>query len=142
MIDARREPSLVECHATPRERAVHFRLAAVCLAWAVAFVGARYLLRHVLAPEGAIAWLVAAVPSVAGVALMVAYTRYLRDIDELQRAIQLRAMAYGFGGGFLAICGYVTFEALGAPAVDSTSLIAVMPILYSVAMVTSAGRYR
>ena len=84
----------------------------------------------------------AALPTIAGGVLLAAYIRYLREIDELQRAIQLRAMALGFGGGFLAICGYVTFQPLGAPRVDPVSLLAVMPVLYAIAVVAGSGRYR
>ncbi|HEX6322404.1 MAG TPA: hypothetical protein VFZ36_01660 [Vicinamibacterales bacterium] len=135
--------SLLECgNATGRERAMNRRLAAAALAWGMCFTGARYLLRHELVPGGAVSWLIAALPAVAGALLLAAYTRYLRDVDELQRAIQLQALAIGFGGGFLAICAYVTFEALGAPAADSFTLLAVMPVLYAAAMLAAAGRYR
>lgn len=81
-------------------------------------------------------------PTVAGVILLAAYTRYLREIDELQRAIQLRALALGFGGGFLGICGYVTFQPLGAPQVDPVSLLVVMPVLYAIGILVGSGRYR
>lgn len=118
------------------------RLAGASLVWAVCFVGARSLIRHGLLPGGAVPWLVAALPTVAGVVLVAAYTRYLREIDELQRAIQLRAMALGFGGGFLGICSYVTFQPLGGPQVDPVDLLVIMPVVYAIGVVVETGRYR
>jgi hypothetical protein len=127
--------------ATPGERQRDLRLAVACLGWALSFVVARALIRYGALP-GAVPWLVALLPTVGGVVLLTAYTRYLREIDELQRAIQLQAMALGFGGGFLAICAYVTFVPLGAPQVDPLSLLAVMPVLYAIGMLVGRGRYR
>jgi len=142
MIQAKYGRLLACAGATPRERRRDLWLAAVCLAWGVSFTAARMLIRADVLPGGAISWLVAALPTVAGIGLLAAYARYLREIDELERAIQLGAMAFGFGGGFLAICAYVTFQPLGAPQVDPLSLMAVMPVFYAVAMLVGIGRYR
>ena len=38
-----------------------------------------------------------------------------------KRLIQLQAMAWAFGGGFFAICGYLLFVPLGAPEVDAAT---------------------
>jgi hypothetical protein len=141
MSEGRQEVQAGCSPAAPQERSRNVRLAGACLAWGVCFVGARWLTRDD-GLVGPLRWLVATVPTLAGAALLVAYTRYLREIDELQRAIQLQAMAFGFGGGFLAICGYVTFQPLGAPEVDSYSLLAVMPIFYAIATLVGSGRYR
>lgn len=130
------------CADSRRERRRDVRLAGASLAWAVCFAGARSLIKHGLLPGGAVPWLVAALPTVAGVILLAAYRRYLREIDELQRAIQVRALAFGFGGGFLGICGYVTFQPLGAPQVDPVSLLVVMPVLYAIGILVGSGRYR
>jgi hypothetical protein len=128
--------------ATTVERRRDLRLAGACLAWALCFVGARWLIRDGPWSDGAVVWLVATLPTAAGLGLLIVFTRYLREIDELQRSIQLQAMALGFGGGFLAICGYVTFQPLGAPQIDPVSLLAVMPILYAVGILLGSGRYR
>lgn len=123
-----------------RARRRELRLAGACFVWAVCFAGARLLLRHGVLEGGVLPWLVAAVPTAAGAGLLIAFLRYLRDLDELQRAIQIEALALGFGGGFLAVCAYLTFVPLGAPLVDAHQLLAVMPVLYALA--TLAGRLR
>lgn len=116
-------------------------VAAASLLWALCFVGAKQVLGD--APEpGATSWLIAALPTLAGIGLLAVYVRYLRRIDELQRAIHLEALAIGFGGGFLAICAYMSFEPLGAPAANALDLLAVMPVTYALALLIGSGRYR
>jgi hypothetical protein len=135
--------ALIACLAEERhQRGTHLRVAAAFVGWAICFAGARWLTRDDEVLSGAVRWMVATVPAIAGVLLLVAYTRYLREIDELQRTIQLQAMAFGFGGGFLAICAYATFVPLGAPRVDHLDLLAMMPVLYSLAVVVNTVRYR
>src|SRR5690606_33889580 len=104
-------------------------VAAYCLGWALCFTGAMQVIKSGLVTHRPIAWVVAAVPSIASIWMLVAYTRYLREADELQRLLQLQAMGWGFGGGFFLICGYLLFESLGAPAVEPATLAAIMPVL-------------
>jgi drug/metabolite transporter (DMT)-like permease len=142
MIAARRESALDPCHGSRRERNIELRLAGACLVWGLCFTGANFLLKRGDVPEGTTRWIVAGLPSFMGIVLLAAYTRYLRDIDELQRAIQLQALALGFGGGFLAICGYMTFVRMGAPAIDLSVALSTMPVFYAIAVLFGSGRYR
>ena len=141
MSSAPQKPASEPCGLTPRERRMELRLAGACLAWGLCFVGARLLIKYGMV-SGSSAWVVGALPSVAGAMLVAAFTRYLREVDELQRTIQLQALALGFGGGFLAICGYATFEQLGAPAVDPGTMLAIMPVLYAIGTLIGWRRYR
>ena len=70
------------------------------------------------------------------------FVRFLRAADELQRVIQLQALALGFGGGFFFICGYSLFEPLGAPPSQSADIVVIMPLLYVVGVLNGARRYR
>jgi hypothetical protein len=137
------EPAPPECSAgSLQDLRSSLRLAGICLGWAVVFVGSVRLVRSDLLPAGAIPWIVASVPSVAAVFVLVAYSRYLRQTDELQRLIQLQALALGFGGGFFAICGYSLFEELGAPATEGVDIVVVMPVLYTIGVLVGTWRYR
>ena len=127
---------------TPRDRRNEMKLAGISLLWALCFVGGKFLITSDLLPAGPISWLIAALPSVAAVFLLVAYGRFLRQTDELQRLIQLQALALGFGGGFFAICGYSLFQELGAPAVDAIDALAVMPFFYVFGTFLGWRRYR
>jgi drug/metabolite transporter (DMT)-like permease len=135
-------PSLLSCpDTTPRDRRNQLRIAGGCLAWAVLYVGSMLLIKQELLPAGPIRWAVAALPSVAAVFLLAAYARFLREADELQRLIQLQALALGFGGGYFAITGYQLFERLGAPEANGDIAI-VMPFLYVVGLLIGWKRYQ
>lgn len=127
---------------TPRDRRNQTRMLVTLAVWAVCFVGASYSIKHELLTDGILAWLVAAAPTVVGLFVLLAYARFLREADELQRLIQLQALALGFGAGWLAISGYPIFERLGAPAADPGDFIFVMAIFYSLGSVAGVWRYR
>lgn len=116
-------------------------VAASCLAWAIAFAGAMQLIKtgHV---DGALAWCVAAIPSLGSVWMFRAFTRYLRRIDELERQIQLQALAWAAGSWFVAVCSYQLIDQLGAPSLDSSTITAMLPILYAIAIIVGRWRYR
>jgi drug/metabolite transporter (DMT)-like permease len=140
--DDDKAPSLIPCGlATPRDRRNQMRIAGACLAWAVLYTGGALLIRKGLLPAGPLPWVVAALPTVAALFLLAAYARFLREADELQRLIQLNALALGFGGGYFAIIGYNLFERLGAPPLQG-DLAVVMPFLYVIGMVVGWKRYR
>lgn len=127
---------------TPRDRRNLYRFAALLAAWTAAFVGGMALIERDVVPDGPIAWGLAALNLALAVAALLAYVRYLREADELQRRIHLEALALGFGGGWLAVAGYRLFELLGSPYVDRGSVIFVMAILYTLGIVLGQRRYR
>ena len=111
-------------------------------AWAVSFAGISQLLKRDLLPTGAISWVAAALPTVAGILVFLAFRRFLREADELQRMVQLRALALGFGATWIAIFGYPLFESLGAPGLDVTDYGLVMAVAYSLGSVIGWRQYR
>ena len=127
---------------TPRDRRNRLRIVWMSLAWAACLVGASLLIKRDLLPAGPTPWLVAALPSVAGIFVLIAYGRFLREADELQRIVQLQALAVGFGGTFFALVGYMLLERLGAPAAELEHVALVMTLLYSVAVLLGWRRYR
>jgi hypothetical protein len=100
------------------------------------------LIKREVLPVGAVRWTVAALPCVAAVLVLAAYARFLREADELQRLIQLEALALGFGGAFFAVMGYQLFERLGALTLDAGDLGIVMALLYSLGGLLGWRRYR
>jgi len=68
--------------------------------------------------------------------------RHLRKADELQRAIQLHALALGFGASWLALCGYPLLERLGAPALVPGDYVVVMAVFFSLRILLGRRRYR
>lgn len=127
---------------TPRDRRNLRRLAWLAAAWAVSFVGGTQLLEHGLAPPAPLSWGLALLPTVLALFALLAFVRYLREADELQRTLHLQALALGFGGGWLAVAGYRLFELLGAPLLDRGDVLLVMAVLYSVSVLLLRRRYR
>jgi len=143
MTESKLESFWVRCGlGTASGRRAELRLAGMCLVWALSLTGGTYLIKSDLLPAGPISWAVAALPSAVAVFVLVEYTRFLREADELHRLIQLQALAFGFGGGFFVIIGYLQFEKLGAPTVGCTDLLTVMPLLYAVGTLVGWRRYR
>lgn len=127
---------------TPKDRRNQRLFMGVSLAWAVGFVGISKLIELGALPAGPLAWTVAAIPTLLGIAVIVVYARFLRQADELQRLIQLEALALGFGGGLFALLGYRVFERLGAPPLALDDATMVLVALYVLGIVLGLRRYR
>jgi hypothetical protein len=138
-----REPIWARCgDTTPEDRRNQLRVLWALAVWAVCFVGGSLLIKRELVTPGPVGWLIALLPMVAGLFVLLAYGRFLRQADELQRLIQLQALALGFGGGWLAMTGYRLFERIGAPAAESGDYILVMALCYAVGSLLGWRRYR
>lgn len=143
-MDETRRPSLLaRCiDGTPRDRASSLRWLGLVTLWAICFVAATFALTRPWAPSGLAAWAVAMLPTVVGVVMVLAYVRYLRDTDELQRQIQLYALAVGFGATWLAIAGYPLLERAGAPAADVSDYSLVMAVSFVLGLLATRRRFR
>ena len=126
---------------TPRDRRNLRRMLLALLVWAVCFVGVTYSLKRELIPAGPISWAAAVLPTLLAITALFAYGRYLREADELQRVIHLRALALGFGATWVAMCGYPLIERLGAPAADTSDYVMVMAASYSLSIVLGQRRF-
>jgi len=128
--------------STPQDRRNLTSVAVSMGAWALSSIGALLLIKKEIIPIGPGAWLVGVLPLAAGVMVLVAYARYLRETDELQRLIQLQALALGSGATFFALSGYQTLERLGAPVLDRGDFIIILSAFYSIGTFISWRRYR
>jgi hypothetical protein len=114
----------------------------IFFAWAVAFTAASQLIKRGVVTEGPLAWGLAALPFLFGAGVLVAYARYLRETDELQRLIQLQALALGCGGTFFLIAGYEVLQRLGAPMGEVDDVTMVMAGFYALGTFLGWRRYR
>ena len=126
---------------TPRDRS-NLKNALLCLlGWAICFIGSTQLIKRGLLPAGPVMWLVAALPIISGIIVIVAYNRYLRETDELQRLIKLQALALGFGATFFAISGYRVLERLGLPTADISDITIFMSVIFAISSIYGWRRY-
>lgn len=127
--------------SSPRERRAGGWFSVAGLAWAVAWVTAVHTLGHKLvAPPASLA--VAAAPAVLAVVMLLLFMRYLRELDELQRRIQLGALAFSLGAMWIAVTAYPVFELAGAPKAASAPYVLVMAVSYMVGNIIAWVRYR
>ena len=127
---------------TPTDRRNNRRFTYWCIAWAVTLIGATWMIKNVEAVSGVGAWLIALVPNVFALGALVAYMRFLRMTDELQRRIQVEGLAVGFGIGWIFAIGYQVMEAAGAPELPITAMILVLTGGWVLGTLLAIGRYR
>ena len=94
-------------------------LALWSFAWAAGIIAATSIVASGLV-GGPAAWVVALAPNLLALFVLRAYLRFLAMTDELQRRIQLEALAVGFGVTYFLAIAHVVAQSAGAPALDST----------------------
>src|SRR5688572_6236789 len=101
-----------------------------------------FRLRRDLVPAGVLYWLLAALPLLVATGAMWAWARYLREADELQRRIQLNALALGFGVTFFFIGGYSILMVAGAPRLEHSQPMVPGLCAYGLALLYGKWQYR
>jgi|SRR5437867_888561 hypothetical protein len=78
------------------------------------------------------------VPAIFGV---LAFVRFLSRIDELQRRIQLEALAFGFAGAGILTFSYGFLEGVGFPHLSWTFVWPLMIALWGLGSAIASRRY-
>lgn len=116
-------------------------LGASLLLYVLLLVLSLRLLAHGVQPQGArIA--VSLLPMLAAVPLCAAVVRQLGRIDELQRRIQLEALALAFTGTALLTFGYGFLENAGLPRLSMFAVWPLMAALWLLGLALGRLRYR
>lgn len=132
-------------HSDYDRRAIRDNLALVgwVFAWMAALVFSDKAALHGWWSAEWINWLSIAITTGLGLWVIFRYLRLLRGMDELQRRIQLNALAIGLG---VSLVGSVTYSLLvtWGYVVDEevTDIIVLMCVSYSLAAIAGTVRYR
>lgn len=121
------------------------RLVLWTLAWAATVALAKFGPRLLWDPDEQVAsWAAVVVNLAVGTGWIVAFTGFLRTLDELQRKITQDALAVTVGVGWVVGFAYVVADAasLVARDVDIAVLPALMGAVFSIAFVVGKIRYR
>lgn len=121
------------------------RLVVWTLAWAATLALARFGPRVLWDSQHEVATWAAVVANVlVGVGWIVAFTRFLRALDELQRKIMQDALAVTLGVGWVVGFGYVVAEAGGRVPYDVNVAVfpALLGVVYLIAFAVGKIRYR
>ena len=119
------------------------RFALWTVAWVTTLALARFGPEHWWDPQQALASSVAVAANLAaGIGWIIAFTRFLQAIDELQRKILQDALAITLGVGWVAGFAYVVADRAGLVTHDVG--IAVFPVVLGVTylVAVAAGRFR
>ena len=129
---------------TPRDRRNQRRYALWTIVWFIALVGTQALFRfrRGLVPSDVIAWSVGAMPLLAGAVALWAWSRYLHEAEELERRIQLNALALGFGATFVSVISYTALLSAGAPMLEARYQLAPGIFVYVLAQLYGRWQYR
>jgi hypothetical protein len=121
------------------------RLVLWTLAWAATLALAKFGPELSWDSQQAVAsWAAVAANLVVGIGWIVAFTRFLRGIDELQRKIVQDALAITLGVGWVGGFAYVVADAAGLVAYDVNLAVfpALLGVVYMIAFVVGKIRYR
>jgi hypothetical protein len=125
-------------------RAAHRRytieFSAAMLAYMAVLFGSLTLLGRL----GDTAWRypLALSPVLPALALLLAFVRFFRQMDELQRRIQLESFAFAFGASALATFAYGFLEGAGFPHLNWTFVWPVMGVSWMLGQLLARRRYR
>ncbi|MGH9379422.1 MAG: hypothetical protein ACRD2Z_02230 [Thermoanaerobaculia bacterium] len=126
---------------TARDRRNSWRATGWLFVWMVSFLATTFAIRTEALPSGLWTYLAIAASTALGIVVVLAYVRFVREADELQRKIQLEALAWGFAGGFVAEFAFSLIERAGIMNVDIGDPIVVMCVCYAVGVFLGARRY-
>ncbi|ONG56169.1 hypothetical protein BKE38_06590 [Pseudoroseomonas deserti] len=119
----------------------YLREFGLCLlAYGLLLAGTIALLPQLEAP--ALRGAVVLMPMLPVVAMGWVVLRQLRRIDELQRRIQLEALAFAFAGTAVLSLGHGFLELVGLPRLSMFAVWPVMAILWIVGLRLATRRYR
>ncbi len=121
------------------------RLVLWTLAWLATLALARFGPGLLWSPQQSVAsWVAVAANLVVGIGWIVAFARFLRGLDDLERKIMLDALAVTLGVGWVGGFAYVVADAAGLVAddVDIAVFPALLGVTFLIAFVVGKIRYR
>lgn len=115
--------------------------------WAIAWAASLAMIRFVSEYEWYSATLPVAVAfvlnSAIGVGMILAYKRFLKELDEMERKIQLDSLALSVGVTVVVFGGYSILDKAGmVPELRATNLIVLMALTYMVGIIVGRIRYQ
>jgi hypothetical protein len=119
----------------------HIELGGAFLLYATLLVAAN-LVEQSIAPTGSLKLAINLVPMIGAVAAAWAIMRGLWRMDEMQRRIQLDAIAMSFLGTALVTFGWGFAEGGGAPPLRAFAVWPIMGTLWVFGLVIAHRRYR
>ncbi len=115
-------------------------MIAAVTAYAVVLVVSIRMLQHGI--QGPLRYTVALLPMLPLLLVPFVVVRSLQRMDELQKRIQLEALAFGFTASALLTFGYGFLQGVGLPQVNWCFVWPVMAVCWIVGQMLASRRYR
>jgi len=125
----------------PRMRQYTKELGGALAIYAALLVASIYL-TQALHPGGLARYAIVLTPVLGIVGCVWAIIRHLRRLDEMQRRIQLEALAFSFAGSALGSLAWGFAESAGAPHLPTFLIWPIMAALWVVGGFIAHRRYR
>lgn len=118
-------------------------LAAWTAAWVATVALARFGPGALWNEQSAATGLAIAFNVLIGIGMLIANKRHLQAMDELQRTIQLQAMAWALGAGLVAGMAWTLLDRYGLVAFEASiaHLVIFMALAYLTGIAVAARRY-
>ena len=127
---------------TERDRKNQRLIILWSLAWIRPFLGVNLAIDNEWIASNALALAATTAVTVLGLAVLLAYRRFLNNADELMRKIQLDALALTVGVGVVAGFSYTLLERAGiVVAAEAMTLVMVMIVTYIAGVVVGLRRF-
>ena len=81
-------------------------------------------------------------PVLPALAVLVAFVRFFRAVDELEQRMHLEGLAFAFGASALATFAYGFLEGVGFPHLNWTFVWPVMVMFWGIGNALARRRYR
>jgi hypothetical protein len=131
------------CHSgTAQDRRNQYLFIAWCMVWAIVFTISNQVLKSGPQISVALKMFIAIVPIALGIGAVFAYTKFLRQADELIRKMQIDGLAFGFGVGIVFTLCYQVLERAGAPHLEIDDAAVVMMGGWMLGQVIAFWRYK
>lgn len=130
------------CEMTPRDRHNQMRVLGWMVAWVGTWLAVSAAIKHGWIEQGPLAVVGILASLSLGIGMIFAYRRYLKEADELQRKIELEALALSVGLGLVGGFTYWLLEQAGVVAdADILDLVVFIMLAYSAGVVLGQQRY-
>jgi ABC-type cobalamin transport system permease subunit len=125
---------------TPAARRYTWGILAASALYAIALVISIYFLkRNPSAPQK---YAIAILPVLPALWIPAVVLRFFRELDELQRCIQLEGLAFGFTATAVLTLSYGFLQNAGLPQINWVWVWPVMGVCWAIGLVLARWRYR
>jgi hypothetical protein len=124
---------------TPRDQRNLRRTGILQMVWVACLIANNASHQYLF--TGPLRVCVALLPLAVGALVVWSYAHFVRHADDLQKAIQLNALAIGFGVSVVFTLAYPAIERLGLPHLEPNHFMAVGVLTYLLATAVYSIRY-